>query len=129
MADESGQQAEREILYRSLIQKIYKISLIQVRQLMGNQPPTDPRVAFVAGLQFHSNMVNAQIMSLLNILQEILRVLDSTVQLDPTEVQLGELLKQVKELQTDLCIKDWSEDGEPLLDLVEYKKRTEGWPE
>ncbi len=110
--------------YREKAQMLSKMSLVQVRQLMGNQSAGDPRVAYMADIQCYTNLANVQLASVLRVMKEILQV-------DPVkfmEIQNEELDKQIESIEEDLCITGWCQ-GEPMFDLAAYKLRTEGWPE
>lgn len=116
-------------IYRENVQKLLKLSLIQSRQLMGSLPATDPRMQFVSDLQGQLHLANAQILATMHVLQEILRVLKDDLQIKQTEIQLLELKNQIEVMEKDLCVTGWDPNGEPILNLQEYRKRTEGWPE
>lgn len=114
--------------YRVKAEKLAKMSRVQVRQLMGNQPPEDPRVAYIADIQCYTSLANVQLASMLRVMKDILKV-------DPLvfmEIQNEELDKQIAEIEKDLCITSWTDNGgnvEPIFDLDAYRQRTEGWPE
>ncbi len=107
--------------YREKALKLSKVSLVQVRQLMGTQPAGDPRVEYLAGIQCSNNLVNAQLAALLRVLpidgEKFMAILAE------------ELDKQLLDIEKDLCITGWSPESEPIFDLAAYRKRTEGWPE
>lgn len=110
-------------VYREATKKLYAMSKVQVRQLMGTQPEDDSRVNYLAGVQCYINLANAQIASLLRLVKAL--------GIEPEEfmaVQLEEMDKLITALQEDLCIMGWS-NGSPVFDLPAYKERTAGWPE
>lgn len=110
--------------YKAEAAKIYVLSVFATKQLLGERPADDPRVKYMAGLEAFKNLVNAQLSALTHLIQEVMGDKEDHFR----EIMQRELARQVKSMEEDFCVTDWTEEGGPIFNLPALQERIKKWP-
>jgi len=108
--------------YKAEAQKLYVLSGFATQQLLGERPPGDPRVEYIAGLEAFKNLANAQISALTHLIQELIGDNEHF-----REVLQRELSRQVESMEEEFCVAGWK-NGAPTFNREALAEKIKGWP-
>lgn len=111
--------------YKQLVERLYCLSRLNVRQFMGTREEGDPRVNYLVGLESFKNLANSQIAGIVRVLTMLL----GDRKPEFLEIMAEELASQIKAMEGDVGVKEWAEDGTPRFDLPVLREKTKGWPQ
>jgi len=111
--------------YRNLVRRMMFLSTFNVREFMGTREPEDPRVHYLAGLEGFKNLANAQLSGIIRFLDES----KEDTKPDLFAIMAEELAAHLKEMEKDLAVTGWTEEGQAQFDLQVLREKTKGWPQ
>ena len=111
--------------YRNLVRRMMFLSSFNVREFMGTREPGDPRVHYLAGLEGFKNLANAQLSGIIRFLDES----KEDTKPDLFAIMAEELAAHLKEMEKDLAVTGWTEEGQAQFDLQVLREKTKGWPQ
>ena len=111
--------------YRNLVRRMMFLSTFNVREFLGTREPEDPRVHYLAGLEGFKNLANAQLSGIIRFLDESKK----DKKPDLFAIMAEELAAHLKEMEKDLGVTGWTEEGQAQFDLQVLRERTKGWPQ
>ena len=111
--------------YKQMIQRLYFVSRFNVRQFLGTRQEGDPRVEYLAALEGFKNLANAQITG---VIRAVTLMLGEKKQ-EFLDIMAEELANQLKVMEDEVGITDWTAEGQPQFDLQVLREKTKGWPQ
>ena len=111
--------------YAVQLKHLYYLSRFNVRQFLGTRPEGDPRVEYLADLERFKNLVNAQMLGI----NRILKIMLGEKKTQFMKIMEEELATQLKNMEEDIGVEGWGDDGVPRFNKQVQIEKTKGWPE
>ena len=107
--------------YNEMLKRLYTVSRMAARQFVGSDE--SPQAQYIVNIEIFKNLINYQV-ALLN------RLVGGMTETDEfMKLACEALEKHLKTMEEELSIKSWDKEGNPVLNLEEFKERTAGWPQ
>ena len=107
--------------YNEMLPKLYEVSRMAARQFVGSDE--SPQAQYIVNLEIFKNLAETRVSALNSLVIELGLTTETFLKLSCEELE-----KRVKTMEEELAIRGWDDEGNPVLNLEEFKERTEEWP-